>query len=396
MKMNCDNEKDKKLLVLLQNIEDFRSKRGVKYRLCDLLLLSIYSILAGYVNASEMEYYINLNFDYFKEEFGITSVPSHDTFSRVLRFTNFDKLSEILEEWLEEYYPELCQRYGKHKVLHIDGKAARGASEKSNGENPKYLLNAMYEGGTIKVTSKKVGEKENEISCLPEFLRTFNLKDTIVTMDSIGCNRTVVDVIVNELKGDYVFVLKENQKKLYNAIKKECKRLKKENKFNELDDYQITEKGHGRIETYRVALLEDLRFILNISEDNMFYGTIGKVGIMDKKTLSKKNGEWVKKSTRTYLISSLETITAEDMLQIRRSHWNVEMEHWKLDVILKEDLSTQRKNNSISNLSALKRFAMRIKKQRKEYDKVSLNLFGMAMANNPKTIEKVLFERKDN
>lgn len=76
-----------------------------------------------------MEYYINLNFDYFKEEFGITSVPSHDTFSRVLRFTNFDKLSEILEEWLEEYYPELWRRYRKHKVLHTDGKAARGASK---------------------------------------------------------------------------------------------------------------------------------------------------------------------------------------------------------------------------------------------------------------------------
>lgn len=70
----------------------------------------------------------------------------------------------------------------------------------------------MYEGGTIRVTSKKVGEKENEISRLPEFLRTFNLKDTIVTMDSIACNRTMVDAIVNELKGDYVFVLKENQK----------------------------------------------------------------------------------------------------------------------------------------------------------------------------------------
>lgn len=74
-------------------------------------------------------------------------------------------------------------------------------------------------GGTIIVTSKEVGEKENEISCLPEFLRTFNLKDTIETMDSIGCNRT----IVNELKGDYVFVLKENQKKLYEAIKKNVK-----------------------------------------------------------------------------------------------------------------------------------------------------------------------------
>lgn len=62
-------------------------------------------------------------------------------------------------------------------------------------------------------------------------------------------------------------------------IKKECKRKK----FNELEYYLIKEKCHGKIETYRVTLLEDLRFILNISDNNIFYGTIGKVGIMDKK-----------------------------------------------------------------------------------------------------------------
>ena len=45
----------------------------------------------------------------------------------------------------------------------------------------------MYEGGAVRVEVKWVGEKENEISGLPDYLKQFNLVDTIVTMDAMGC-----------------------------------------------------------------------------------------------------------------------------------------------------------------------------------------------------------------
>lgn len=53
----------------------------------------------------------------------------------------------------------------------------------------------MYEGGTIGVGIRRVGEKENEISGLPDYLKQFDLKDTIVTMDAMGCNQTVIKAI---------------------------------------------------------------------------------------------------------------------------------------------------------------------------------------------------------
>ena len=34
----------------------------------------------------------------------------------------------------------------KVSVLHIDGKAVKAAAAKSEGQNPVYMLNAMYEG----------------------------------------------------------------------------------------------------------------------------------------------------------------------------------------------------------------------------------------------------------
>ena len=98
---------------------------------------------------------------------GLKNVPSHDTFSRIMRITNFDNLASALSMWLVKYYSETYKKYQEKKVLHLDGKAIRAASGKSKGEEPIYLLNAMYEGGSISIYSKRVGEKSNSNSLFP-------------------------------------------------------------------------------------------------------------------------------------------------------------------------------------------------------------------------------------
>ena len=80
-------DKEKELLFLLEQVPDPRCSRGVRYPFAALLLMCIYGVLAGNSEGTEIAYYVELNFDYFKEKLGIEHVPSHDTFSRVLRFT---------------------------------------------------------------------------------------------------------------------------------------------------------------------------------------------------------------------------------------------------------------------------------------------------------------------
>ena len=218
--MTYGNDETGKLLEILKEIPDPRYARGVRYRFSDLLLMCIYAVLAGHSDAVEIAYYVEINFKYFKELLGIETAPSHDTFSRVLRFTDFEALSTSLGRWLRENFPELYEKYRDKKILHIDGKAVRAASEKSKGEKPIYHLNAMYEGESIGVEIKRVGKKENEISCLPEYLKQFNLSDTVVTMDAMGCNRTVIEAVQGG-GGNYVLPVKENQKNLYETIKEE-------------------------------------------------------------------------------------------------------------------------------------------------------------------------------
>lgn len=62
-------------------------------------------------------------------------------------------------EWLKGNFPETYEKYKDKKVLHIDGKEVRAASEKSKGEKPVYHLNGMYEGGTVGIEIKRVGGK---------------------------------------------------------------------------------------------------------------------------------------------------------------------------------------------------------------------------------------------
>lgn len=381
---------ERELLFILKQVEDPRHKRGVRYSFSDLLLMCIYAVLAGHSEASEIAFYTELNLYYFKALLGIEKAPSHDTFSRLMRMVNFESLSVSLWQWLSEMYPDLCQKYNEKKVLHIDGKAVRAASEKGNGEGPRYLLNAMYEGESIGLKLKEVGEKENEISCLPSYLELFDLKDTIVTIDAIGCNQTVLNKIT-ESGGDYVVPVKENQKKLLKAIEEKIEELKTSGEYEKLDSTEQLTKEHGRIEKIKATLITDTSFIYERLKMKSFYGSIARIGVIEKEILRKQNGEEAKSKTRQIMITSLEAISIENLLKIKRAHWNIEMQHWLLDVQLNEDQKTARKNNAMINGSVLRRFCMMMKKHDESYAEKPMKRFLMANEHDIHRVEQLLF-----
>ena len=56
----------------------------------------------------------------------------------------------------------------------------------------------------------KTEEKSNEITAIPELLDLLELKGMIVTIDAMGCQKKIVEKIV-EKKAEYVISLKGNQ-----------------------------------------------------------------------------------------------------------------------------------------------------------------------------------------
>lgn len=383
---------DRELLEILKGIPDPREKRGVRYRYADLLLICIYAVLAGYSEGTEIEFYANLNREYFKELLGIEKAPSHDTFSRIMRLTDFDKLSEGLGDWLREQYPDISERIEGKKILHIDGKAVRAAAEKSRGEKPVYVINAMYEGESIGVAAERIGEKENEITKIPEFLERFNLQETIVTVDAIGGCRRVIEAI-EKGGGSYVIPVKENQPGFLRTIKERVKELEESGEIKELDFAENVNKGHGRIEKYRLTMIKNTGFVYEKMGAESYLNTVSGIGIIDKRVTEKVRGKEEIKESRTYVITNLEGIDAETLLKIKRSHWNIEAQHWVLDVQLKEDGKTARKGNAVPTAATLRRFCLAVRKHDIEYSGKPAKRFFMANNHDIARIGKLLFEK---
>jgi len=378
------------IIAYLNEIEDPRKKRGVRYPFKDLLLMAVYAILAGHSEATEIEFYVELNFQYFKDLIQLKDVPSHDTFSRVLQLVDMDELGNHIGQWISDNFPEVCTKVNGNKVLHVDGKAVRAASKKSEGQQPIYHLNSMYEGEGISLNIQRIEDKENEISCLPTYLQIFDLKNTIVTIDAIGCNKNVIDTIIGK-GGHYMVPVKENQKKLFNAIHKEAEKLEKEGKFEKLPSSERIIKKHGRTETMKLTLLKNTAFIYEELGVDSFYGNVARVGIIDKTTTKKERGEEKTSTQRSIVITDMERITPENMLKIKLSHWNVEAQHWLLDVQLNEDKMTARKGNAVTNGAILRRFCVLIRKYSPEYESKPLSRFLMANEHDIRRIEKMLF-----
>lgn len=387
------------LIEYLSKLDDPRKDKGKRYKLKDLILLTLYASLSGQFTSIDIVDFVEDTFDYFHELIGLKSVPSHDTFSRIMRLIDYNQLANVLGEWLSECYPELKLKINDKEILHIDGKAIKAAAKKSAGEKPVYLFNAMYEGGSISLETVQIGDKENEISSIKEILDLFNIEDTIVTVDAIGCNNTVINEIVSR-KGSYLIPVKDNAKKLKNAIKEEIVRLKstllKKDKTKSL--YDILDKtvyqtsSHGREETYKAALLTDTAFIYEKFGTSGYYGTIGRIMVIEKETKYKDQGKEKVDKTITYSITDLESINVKDLLRVKLSHWNIEAQHWLLDVQLNEDRYTARKENAIVNGSILKRFCMRIKKEYCKDAKTSLHRFTTKNTRKIERITELLFK----
>lgn len=104
------------------------------------------------------------------------------------------------------------------------------------------------------------------------------------------------------------------------------------------------EKGHGRIERRVIDVLPVQA--ASIQND---WSTVQQVCRVRRFIQRKKKGEWqpIKEET-VYLITSLSEAEAvpQDLLDLNRKHWGIEIMHRNKDVFLHEDWCTCRKNNA--------------------------------------------------
>lgn len=360
-------------------LEDPRDIRGKKYKLIDILIMTIYGILCGLTDFTNIADFMKLKEDYFTELLGLENgTPSHDCLSDIFARIDSKKFMEIFIEWIKEIIVSVS---GKN--ISIDGKAIKSAIDKINGGNTPYIVSAFIGEIGLSIGQVKVDDKSNEITAIPELLDLLNIEGATVTIDAIGTQEDIANKIVDK-KGHYVLKVKKNQKELNRDVKRQF------NKFNNLygnDEviYKKTiEKDHGRGEireyflTYKTSEIKDKEKWKTVKAL-----TYVKVQVM--------MGDEIKVTDNYYIIDY--QISIDDLEKAVRDHWNIECGlHWRLDVIMNEDHSRNREKNSILNLATLRKIAFNLANLDKSFGKVPLQRKLTRYMLDFKNIEKLIFE----
>jgi len=206
-------------------------------------------------------------------------------------------------------------------------------------------------------------------TAIPELLQALHIKDLLITIDAMGCQRNIARQITDQ-GGDYLLAVKGNQPALLEAIETDF-----------IDQYQSEAVDrHRQIHKSRGRVVGQIASVLPAE------GTVDLADWPKCKTLGlvdslRKVGDQESNFERRYYISSRE-LTAEQLAVAVRGHWAVENRlHWVLDVSFGEDASTIRKDNAPQNLSLLKKIVLNlIRLDTTDQKKTSLRLKRKAAA----------------
>lgn len=346
---NLSNDSIKGLITILQEVPDPRVDRTKDHDLVDILLIALCTILCGGDSFYDMEEFGQVRLDWLKTFLGLRNgAPSHDTYNRVFQALDGRQLADALSRWTQSVRSVL-----DGEVVALDGKSVRRAL--NQGEDVRMIVSAWATESGLLLGQRKVRNKSNEITVVPELLRALELAGCIVTADAMHCQKTTAKEII-EADAQYVLALKGNQGTAHQEIKAYLDDAV-EQKRPGLAFLETVDKGHGRLETRRYWQSEQIGWFADRSE----WEGLRSVGVVE----SIREIQGRRSVERRYYLSSLPVDIGKFSGAVR-GHWSIENQlHWVLDVVFGEDQSRARTKQAAENLAAIRRLAINLLKRDK-------------------------------
>ena len=344
----------KQLDIYFELVKDTRSQAHIKYKLSDILFLIICGMISG---CNDLEVIIEFGeekINFFKKYKDLESIPCLSTLSNIMNIID----QNYLELCLYGIFNNLLKIEVKstEKEISIDGKTICSTASMKEYDKPMHIVTALLVDNHVSIGQKIIESKSNEIPAVRELLDELNIKDAVITMDALHCQKETAEKITDN-GGYYVLQIKANQGNFYQDIVAmfEEKFMDINDKENNYETYTTIEKSHGRIEKRTCLVLRDLEYFTEYLEKWK-----GLKKIFAVKREIEKDGKLTKEIS-CYLSSK--DATAEKLLSYTRKHWQIESFHWLLDINYDEDASRVRNSNSQICLNLLRKYSISILKK---------------------------------
>ena len=333
-----------------KNLNDPRVERTRKHPLINIVFIAVCGVLSGANSFAAIEEFGLDRRTWFARFLDLTNgVPSDDTFARVLARLDPGAFERCLLSWIQA-----VQEVTDHRLIAIDGKTLRGSYDRRDGKAAVHMVSAWASENKLSLGQVVVDEKSNEITAIPELLRLLDVSGALVTIDAMGCQKEIADLI-REGKGDYVLAVKQNQPTLYEQVE-EAVGAGLEQDASDLDEHQTVEVGHGRQETRTYVVFPAPETV----DPDGAWRDLSAVGMAITESTDAQGR--CRLEVRYYILSAL--LSAARFAGAVRGHWSIENNlHWQLDVSFREDQCRVRTDNAPANLSVIRRFALGLLKR---------------------------------
>jgi predicted transposase YbfD/YdcC len=347
------------IVFYFSEVEDPRSDNK-RHLLLDIIVIAVCAAICDADTWTDVELFGRSKERWFRTFLELPhGIPSHDTFSRVFALIDAEQFQESFRNWIAA-----VEERTEGEIVALDGKQLRRSHDKAEGKKAIYMVSAWASENSMVLGQRKVDDKSNEITAVPQLLDMLEVAGCIVTTDAMNCQvKTAEKVIEND--ADYVFVVKDNQPRLLEAIQGLFDNPD-EMRWVDTDYDKTTDGNHGRLETRQCWTTSDPEYLAYIDSFADWPG-LGSIGMIEAKRTTQK-GTSVK---RRYFISSLES-NAKQLLHAVRTYWGIENKlHWMLDLAFREDESRVRKGNGPQNFAVLRHIALNLLK-REDTAKISI------------------------
>ena len=251
----------------------------------------------------------------------------------------------------------------------IDGKELRGSIQKGSKRGEAIVQVVQHKDREVVGQGFYNGKKESEIPVVRDLLNQRGLKGQKITMDALHFNPKTLDLI-SESGGKFLVGLKGNQEVL-------CEQMEDVSYYIspqfERDDQ---EKGHGRDEERYYLSYDVSQLKFDERWKNVKFQTL--IRVCRKQEVVKKGECMYEVSDYLSNIRCKNEQTAHELFDAVRNHWQVEVNNYIRDKVLKEDKLRTSNSKQARTIACLRTLVTRIldefkpKNRRSELDYFSI------------------------
>ena len=338
------------LFECLGEVPEYRRARGKRYALHTVLALAVAARLAGYRGVTAFAEFAGLLSQdqleavgaFWSESKQRYTAPSITTFHNILAALPPQTLDNAISQWT-----------GQHSTARtpvaMDGKDLRGASKQTEQGRP-MMVAAVEHGTALVLAQVEVESKSNEIPAVRELSSGLDLTGRIVTLDAMHAQHDTARCLLGR-RADYVLsAIKDNQQTIFEDLAAID--------WSDAPWHETVDKGHGRIERRRCAVVD-----LCGAEWNGYADLYGRRQAMrierERETL--KTGKRSIEVTYSLTSLSAERAGPKELLGLVRNHWHIENRvHYVRDFPYDEDRCRAYVRHLPRNLACLTNAAIAI------------------------------------